>query len=166
MWDANERRFSDDKQGQVKNLDGSDYIFSAFTHCDEKFISMDIQFCDDGTVPRTFIIGSTRNRIQRYEILFSSESNLWECVDFVDLDVPDLSVQLIALSGTAALSATFGGTAGEKDFVPHFYATRHYLSFPIATPSTTLRRETNVPQVVFIVLCSYKNVVPVKDFCR
>ena len=52
--------------------------------------------------------------MHRYELLLSTETNLWECVDFVDAGVPDLSVQQIKLSGSAAMSATFGGITGKR----------------------------------------------------
>ena len=52
--------------------------------------------------------------MHRYELLLSIETNLWECVDFVDAGVPDLSVQQIKLSGSAAMSATFGGITGKR----------------------------------------------------
>lgn len=74
---------------------------------------MDMKLCSVRGVHKVFIIGTTRSRVQRYELSLSPNDNDWECVNFAELDTPDVSFQLVTFSGTAAISASFDGSFGE-----------------------------------------------------
>lgn len=101
------------KQDCAKFLDRACILFSTSITINEKFTCMDMKFCSVGEVPKLFIIGTTRSRMQRYALSISPEDRYWECVDFIELDTPNINFQSIAFSGTGAMSASVDNSSGE-----------------------------------------------------
>ena len=115
------------KENQIQNddakfFDKKNVLFCTGINFDEKFACIDMQNIKVGTVPRIIIVCSSRSHMLRYELSpidrslpskgGASEWQEWECCDLIDIDMPDLGVLRIALSGTAEMSATFECAAG------------------------------------------------------
>lgn len=113
LWEISNGKGNRKHQDGARFLDMACILFCTSTSINDKFMFMDMKLCSVRGVHKVFIIGTTRSRVQRYELSLSPNDNDWECVNFAELDTPDVSFQLVTFSGTAAISASFDGSFGE-----------------------------------------------------
>ena len=107
LWEISDGKRNRRHQDGATFLDMACILFCTSTSICEKFTFMDMKLCSMRGISKVVIIGTTRSRMQRYELSLSLGDNHWECVNFAEIDNPDLSYQLVTFSGTAAISGSF-----------------------------------------------------------